>query len=80
MKERNLAGIFGIGLLIGSALGLAIGMLYAPRSGRETRAWLKEKAEDAKERAENIIDDAKDQAQKIMETAKSKMVHVQRGE
>ena len=45
MSDKD-AGTFAIGFLIGAITGVAIGFLYAPKSGRETRALLKEKAED----------------------------------
>lgn len=40
-----------IGVGIGIAAGIGIGLLYAPRSGVETRERLREKAEEAKDRA-----------------------------
>ena len=33
-------GMFAIGALCGAAVGAALGMLYAPRSGKETRSHL----------------------------------------
>lgn len=56
MSNESAAG-FGIGLLVGAALGVAIGMLYAPHSGRETRAMLREKAGEVKDRAKRAIGD-----------------------
>jgi len=41
LEKKTLVG-FGIGLLAGAAIGGAIALLYAPRSGRETRASLVE--------------------------------------
>ena len=61
MSDKD-AGTFAIGFLIGAITGVAIGFLYAPKSGRETRALLKEKAEDLREKAEEV-------AEKAMETA-----------
>jgi gas vesicle protein len=61
MSDKD-TGSFAIGFLIGAIAGVAIGFLYAPKSGRETRALLKEKAEDFREKAEEV-------AEKAMETA-----------
>ena len=60
MSKESAAG-FGVGLLVGAALGVAIGMLYAPQSGRETRAMIEDKAREARdvieERAKKIAQD-----------------------
>ncbi len=37
MKMRNRTGPFATGLIIGSLAGVAAGMMFAPRPGRETR-------------------------------------------
>ncbi len=44
MDNRSGASGFAIGLVLGAVVGLAIGFLYAPRSGQETREILQEKA------------------------------------
>ena len=41
MNDRN-ASSFLTGLILGAVVGLAIGFLYAPQSGKETRELLKE--------------------------------------
>ncbi|MBI2958140.1 MAG: YtxH domain-containing protein [Chloroflexi bacterium] len=46
----NDAKNIGIGVLIGAAVGLAVGFLYAPRPGRETRTMIAEKARAIKDR------------------------------
>lgn len=63
---------FGVGLLVGAAVGAAIAILYAPRSGKETRAAIKEKAEEVSGKASGIIDEAKEKAKKIIDEARSK--------
>ena len=47
----NRASSMGIGLLSGLAVGAAIGLLVAPKSGMETRAMLTEKARDVRAKA-----------------------------
>jgi len=43
---------------IGVGIGTAAAMLFAPRSGEETQRLLKDKANDAKHRAEDLRDAA----------------------
>ena len=61
MMTRDGAAGFGLGILVGAALGAAIGILYAPRPGREMRALIKEKAMETKatigERAKKVVSD-----------------------
>ena len=44
MDERNETQLFGIGFITGATLGLVLGILYAPKPGREIRSAIKEKA------------------------------------
>ena len=56
MGERDGGGSsFFIGFLVGILAGAAIGILYAPKPGRETRAMLKEKATEWKDKAGDMI-------------------------
>ena len=47
---------FVIGLGVGAVVGIAIGILYAPRPGEETREILMEKAEEIKEKAADAVE------------------------
>jgi gas vesicle protein len=50
---------FGVGLLVGAAIGGAVALLYAPKKGEETRQIIKDKAagtvETVKERTGQVI-------------------------
>ena len=72
MPDRDNTTGFAIGMLVGAALGISIGMLYAPHAGRETREMLKERLGDARHKAEIIVDEARERAKKIIEDAKGK--------
>ena len=63
MAEERTCGAVGgylAAFAIGAALGAGIALLYAPRSGRETRDLLASKARDLKDKAEDALNDAKE--------------------
>ena len=62
MSDRDTGSSFAIGFIIGAVAGVAIGFLYAPKAGKETRALLKEKAEEVKEKAGEVTEKAKEAA------------------
>lgn len=62
MSDRETGGSFAIGFIIGAVVGVAIGFLYAPKAGKETRALLKEKAGEIKEKAGEVAEKAKEAA------------------
>lgn len=51
-KEKKSSG-FGK-FLLGAGIGVGLGILFAPKSGKETRKELKEKMDDLIEKAKNI--------------------------
>ncbi len=44
MMMRNKTGRFVTGLIVGSLTGAAVGLLFAPRSGRESRDVVRHKS------------------------------------
>ena len=64
-KEGSKAVAVAAGILLGAAAGVAIGLLAAPKSGKETRDDLKEKAEKA---AENTYKKARIVGNALLET------------
>lgn len=72
MAQKEQAGGVGVGFAMGLLIGAVIGILYAPRSGKDTREIIKEKTEVTKEKAEQIIEEAKQKAETIVETAREK--------
>lgn len=55
MSDRESGSSFFIGFLVGVIAGAAIGILYAPKPGKETRAMLKEKAGEFKDKASDMF-------------------------
>jgi gas vesicle protein len=65
MNKDNVIG-FGIGLLTGAIIGGVVALLYAPKTGKETRQLIKDKSTDVmdtlKEKTDGVIDTVKDAA------------------
>ena len=73
MAEKDTGASFAIGFIIGAVVGVAIGFLYAPKPGSETRALLKEKAEKAREKAGEVAEKAKEAAVKAEKRVEEKL-------
>lgn len=63
------SGSFLGGVLLGAAIGAVTGLLMAPRSGRETRQFLKKSADALPELAEDLSTSVQLQADRLSETA-----------
>jgi gas vesicle protein len=63
---------FVIGVAIGSAVGAAAALLYAPQSGAETRQYLGEKADEAKLKGQEYAGVAREKCGEMMDTTKQK--------
>lgn len=57
------------GMLIGVLVGGALGLLYAPQSGKETRKFLKSKALVVKDKVMEGVDMAKEEAVEFKQKA-----------
>jgi len=57
MSDKNSGPGFGIGLIVGIAAGAALGFLFAPRSGKETREMVKDKAADVSATVKDLTAD-----------------------
>ena len=81
-QGNSMAG-FGVGLLVGVAIGASLALLYAPNSGEKTRKLIKEKVGDAweagvdqmeesRKRANEMMGKARKQVDEVIDTAKKK--------
>jgi gas vesicle protein len=69
MADNDSAGGFGW-FLAGLGIGALVGVLYAPKSGKETRDDLKAGALDAKDRANDLYEQGRNQAVAYAEQGK----------
>jgi gas vesicle protein len=67
--SNNRSGAFIAGMLLGSAIGTITGILMAPRTGRETRQFLKKSADALPELAEDLSTSVQMQADRLSESA-----------
>jgi gas vesicle protein len=67
--NRGSSGIFLGGMIIGALVGTVTGLLVAPRSGRETRQFLKKSADALPELAEDLSASVQLQADRLSESA-----------
>ena len=69
MSERNDGAFLG-GVLIGGAIGAIAGLLFAPRSGKDTRKILKESLDTLPELAEELSESIQLQADHLSDNAR----------
>jgi len=69
--ERKTMGI--LTFIIGGLIGAAVGILYAPRSGKETRKIMTEEAQDVMDTAISSIRDAQDAALSAIKDSRSQL-------
>jgi len=60
---------FGLGFVLGLVIGGALGVIFAPQSGEQTRRQIANRASEIKESAEDLIE----QARKNLEEAAQKV-------
>lgn len=76
MAERNDFGAFLAGLLVGGAIGAILGLLYAPQSGEQTRAFLKEKTVELREKAGVSTEEARRKAEEALRELRARVEEI----
>jgi gas vesicle protein len=59
--------------MVGLGIGALIGILFAPKSGEETREYLSSKAEEGREYAQRKAQELRDRAEDLLERSKEVM-------
>ncbi|MBI5842661.1 MAG: YtxH domain-containing protein [Chloroflexi bacterium] len=83
MSDRDEFGAFLVGFIVGGLSGAVVALLFAPQSGEETRALIKDKsielrdkaqvtAEEALARAEQVASEARTRAEELTKEARTR--------
>ena len=76
MSDNNDFVTFFAGLIIGGLVGAAAAMLMAPQSGEETRALIRDKSIELKDKAVDVGQDVQLRAEKALETTRVQLEDV----
>jgi gas vesicle protein len=71
MAGAGVGGLF-LGIVIGAVAGGLAALLLAPRSGRETRQYIKERASDAQEMVQQRVQDVKNKFSQVKGSMQSR--------
>jgi gas vesicle protein len=58
MSDRDEFGAFLVGFIVGGLSGAVVALLFAPQSGEETRALIKDKSIELRDRAQQTAEEA----------------------
>ncbi|WP_013323309.1 YtxH domain-containing protein [Gloeothece verrucosa] len=70
MSKKNNGGVLIAGMMVGGAIGTMLGILIAPRSGRETRRIIQKSAQAIPELVEDVSSSVQLQADRLSDSAK----------
>ncbi|MBN2164934.1 MAG: YtxH domain-containing protein [Marinilabiliaceae bacterium] len=74
----NKGYLFLGGVIVGALAGATLGILYAPKSGKETRDQLKNKLMDMEHELENIRNKAKEKGLELKDEIKNKVADLEK--
>lgn len=77
-KRRSSAGSFFLGLLFGAAAGAAVGILWAPASGEQTRSKLQARMKQGQSQATDTVDSIKEWSEDRQEGFGAKLQKLKR--
>jgi len=73
MSDRGSSGETILAFLLGGIIGGCLGILFAPKSGKETREKLRVLLEDLEEKAEDWLEEGKDKVENFVSSAREKI-------
>lgn len=72
MSDRDEFGAFLVGFIIGGLSGAVVALLFAPQSGEETRALIKDKSIELRDRAQMSAEEALARAEQVAAEARTR--------
>jgi gas vesicle protein len=72
MSDRDEFGAFLVGFIVGGLSGAVVALLFAPQSGEETRALIKDKSIELRDRAQVTAEEALARAEQMASEARTR--------
>ncbi len=72
MSDRDEFGAFLVGFIVGGLSGAIVALLFAPQSGEETRALIKDKSIELRDRAQVTAEEALARAEQVAAEARTR--------
>ena len=72
MSDRDEFGAFHVGFVVGGLTGAVVALLFAPQSGEETRALIKDKSIELRDKAQMTAEEAYARAEAAAKEARTR--------
>ncbi len=72
MSDRDEFGAFLVGFIVGGLTGAVVALLFAPQSGEETRALIKDKSIELRDKAQHSAEEALARAEAAAQEARAR--------
>jgi gas vesicle protein len=72
MSDRDEFGAFLVGFIVGGLSGAIVALLFAPQSGEETRAFIKDKSIELRDKAQITAEEAIARAEAVAADARAR--------
>jgi gas vesicle protein len=72
MSERDEFGAFLVGFIVGGLSGAVVALLMAPQTGEETRAMIRDKSIELRDRAQHTAEETVARAEKAAAEARAR--------
>jgi gas vesicle protein len=72
MSDRDEFGAFLVGFIVGGLTGAVVALLFAPQSGEETRALIKDKSIELRDKASHTAEEALARAEATAQEARAR--------